>query len=122
MLDGLTDAGFITKAGNTFHTILIDSAFYSADCEWYELNIDVPLYGFQHFAFKNDVAQEPYLFYATEIEIKFIAGTKTVKVTPFDEPFSNLDNSDLSDFFNNSKTVKLKTVREKALKEKKEKK
>ncbi len=77
------------------------------------------MYGFEFFAFKDTSAQDPFLFYATEIEIKFTNGVKSVKAIPFDAPFSNDGNTDLSDFFNNSKTVKSKAHRQKKLRDKK---
>jgi len=121
MLDGLADAGFLTKTGNKYHTILIDSAVYSPGVAWHELSIDVPMYGFQQFPFIGEEAQDALAFWATEIEIKFTGQGKEVTVTPFQSAFSNPDNADLSNFFNNSKTVRPKVEREKKLKDKKDK-
>lgn len=119
-LESLADSGWIQrKPGNKFYTILVDSAFYDG-VSWEQLNISLPLYGSNWFAFKGDVAQEPFLFYASWLEIHFV-GIDSVKITykPFQNPFSNLTNTDLGTFFNNPKLHRGKADREKKLKEKK---
>lgn len=78
--------------------------------------------GGQLWAFVGDGALEPYLFYASEFEIKYNdQGLKSWTYLPYPDPFSNPDNSDLATFFNNIKLHKPKADREKKLKEKKEK-
>ena len=122
MLDGLADAGWITKSGNKYYTILLDSSMYSG-CEWRNLPIDTPLLNnARWWAFKGDIAQEPHLFYCKELEIKYnTAGIKSIKITPL-PAMSNLNNDDLGTFFNNGKLHKSKADREKAKKDKDKKK
>ncbi len=120
MLDGLADAGWINKSGNKYYTVLVDSSVYS-NVGWHNLYLDTPLLNnADWWAFRGDEAIEPYLLYCREIEIKFVAGEKQIKITEF-PPLSNLDNHDLSTYFNNSKLHKPKKDREKKLREKKEK-
>jgi len=89
---------------------------------WHNIPIDTPLRNnAQWWAFKGAVAYEPYLFYCRELEIKFTAGVKKIKITPL-PPMSNLNNDDLGTFFNNQKLHKSKTDREKAKKDKDKKK
>lgn len=120
-LEALADSGWITKQGNKFYTILLDSSKYSG-VEWRNLPIDTPLLNnARWWAFKGDIAQEPHLFYCRELEIKFNSqGIKSIKITPL-PAMSNYTNDDLGTFFNNGKLHKSKADREKKLKEKKAK-
>lgn len=121
MLDGLAADGWITKQGNKYYTILLDSSKYG-DVLWHQLDMHTPLANNgQWWAFRGDEAQEPTLFYCRELEIKFTpAGIKSIKITEL-PPMSNLDNTDLGTFFNNGKLHRSKADREKKLKEKKQK-
>ena len=122
MLDSLAVQGWIqAKPGNKYYIILPDTSFYNG-VSWEQLNIVLPLYGSNLFAFKDTVAQEPFLFYASEMEIHFV-GKDSVKITRhrYEDPFSNLNNDDLSSFFNNSKFHRSKKDREDKIKEKKSK-
>jgi hypothetical protein len=102
--------------------MILDTSFYLYGLEWQQLDIDVPMYGWNQFAFKDGIAQDAYMYYATEVEIKFMGKNKEITVTPFDEPFENFNNDDLVDAFNNNKTVKSKAHRKQKLKDKKDKK
>ena len=63
-LESLADSGWIQrKPGNKFYTVLLDTAFYNG-VSWEQLDISLPLYGSNWFAFKGDTAQEPFLFFA----------------------------------------------------------
>ena len=121
-LEFLADSGWIQKKpGNKFYTILIDTSFYNG-VSWEQLDIALPLYGSYWFAFKDSFSQEQFLFYAYELEIHFV-GIDSVKIThkPFQNPFSNLENTDLGSFFNNKQLHRSKKDREVKLKEKKNK-
>ena len=124
-LDSLVVQGYLQKSGdgNKYFTILLDSSYYSG-AEWHFLDFDTPLRcGGQLWAFTGEEALEPYLFYASEFEIKYNdLGVKSWTYVPYPEPFSNLENTDLGTFFNNIKLHKPKADREKKLKDKKDKK
>jgi hypothetical protein len=117
------DSGYIYEQpnGKDYLYYIITKEIYPSDVAEHELDINLPMKGNRKFYFRGNKAIEPISFDVIEVSIK----TKDGIISKIDtkEIFnnSNLNNDDLSTYFNSNKTHASKLKREKKLKDKKEK-